>query len=448
MAVLALIASACGNPELADVLDDPPADSAASGLSTSDTAGDQGDSAEQAETAFDDAELESTEADSAEDAGSVFAENADCGQRPFVDLYRAGDRWCWDRQAFGQVEVLGGDGIGYRAERGEWSPYRAVAVTGEFELAHLIDAGLGLDAARNICSQMVQSGAATAEKCGLRPNPGSLALAAVQGLLEGQAIGELGSPEAIEALTAIVTPNEDHQATFNRHLSYSLGASADGCWLFGDVTLSCGIDIRDDDARVIDTITVNVFPEGVTGPNFEGFTGEWTIDAASDVIETEPPEWKLSIYGLSGIDEGSDLRTVAARFGGQVDVTSEAPVQGECFRAAGEGFPGLQFLVAGADSGDPLDGIVQGYVSLSPDYRTPSGVGPGAMRAEVTDALGLQLERTQGSGLAGYWLDFRAEDPEEQDVTVRFEVNIIDRISMVAAGARDFVTNRECGHIE
>ena len=136
------------------------------------------------------------------------------------------------------------------------------------------------------------------------------------------------------------------------------------------------------------------------------------------------------------------------RFGGEADVTAESPVQGACFRAAGRGFPGLQFLVEGADSGDPLDGIVRGYWATSPDYATPSQMRAGTERSVVTTALGLQLERVDGSGLAGYWLDFRAEDPTEQEITVRFYVGANDVVQAVGAGDRAWVGSTECGHLE
>lgn len=452
LSVFALLAGACANSDLGEVLaasEDPgagtAADSGESGAS-SDASADDDDDAPQ--TAF----SADGSTDSGADAEVDDAEEAldDCAQRPFIDTHLFGDRWCWDDWAYGSVDVLGGDGIGYTAFRAQWTPQRSVAVVGELELGNLIDAGLPIDPARNICAQMAADGVMGADRCDIAPNPASLALVAVQTILDGGDAGAFGTSEAINELTGLVSTVDSGRATLNRRVSYRSGLSADGCWLEGDVTLVCAVDIRSDDQLVVRTLGVSVSPQGVTGPDFEGFTGEWDIAGA---IEVDPADdaLTLSIYGLSGFELGEDgttLATLIDRFGGDYESTASSPVEGACFLASGRGFPGLQFIVEGADSGDPLDGMVRGYISLSPDYGTPSGMRPGSQRFDVTDALGLQLERSDGSGLAGYWLDFRAEDAAEQDVTVRFEIGIDDLVSMVAAGERDWVTNPDCGHLE
>lgn len=457
LVALILLAGACSNSDLGEV------------LAVSDEAGevaaDQSGAASVDSQSLDSQSVDSQSLDSdgdGEESDGASAANdeavvgdsdepedlSDCSKRPFNDAFLFGDRWCWDDWAYGAVDVLGGDGVGYTAFRAQWMPVRSVAFVGELELGNLINAGLPLDAAQNICEQMAADGAAAADGCEPGPNPSSLALVAVQTLLDGGDVSAFGSAEGIEPLTALVSEVPSGHATLNTRTSYAAGGSIDGCWLEGDVALTCAVDIRGEDQLITSTIAVGVNPQGVTGPDFEGFTGVWEIAGATADVEPTLDALTLSIYGLSGFESETQLGTVIERFGGEVDTDAASPVQGACFIAAGRGFPGLQFLVEGADSGDPLDGIVKGYISLSPDYGTPSGIRPGSQRFDVTDALGIQLDRVDGSGLAGYWLDFRAEDPAEQDVTVRFEIGIDDLVSMVAAGERAVVANADCGHLE
>lgn len=449
VAVLALAASACNNGDFGETVlgsDEAAVSAAADPTPETSAEDDVAQAADDAEPALEPVD----ETDQAETEAAP--EVVDCGEREFLavgfDPVPTDNRWCAGDSAFALLDVLGGNSIGYLVDRGRWTPVRMSQVPDVLDIGHLIDAGVALVDAPAICAQLIDADRVAAEQCEVLPNPGAVAITAVHLALQGDDPAAYVTPEGLDEFVSLVPETEGGTASFNGQVSYAAGLSQDGCWLAGDVSLECAVDLRDGEGIVISTIGVGVSPQGVTGPDFEGFTGEWLVAGVSSLVEPAPTPTTLSIYGAAGFEGEPTLRDVLTRFGGEADVTVDSPVQGSCFRAAGRGFPGLQFLVEGADSGDPLDGTVRAYWATSPDYATPSSMRVGTQRSVVTTELGLQLERVDGSGLAGYWLDFRAEDPAEQEITVRFWIGTNDVVMAVGSGARDWLASPDCGHLE